>query len=100
VVIKTAEEYKLLTQLLAELDGKPAFEKRMQLIGEALERMADPKRSLSTGYGVGMRRARIPALEGVPFLLKFLDHKAGATKRTAMHMLGEYESEAKAVCQS
>ena len=91
----TSAELKLLDKLLAEPDGKPAFDKRLRLIADALERLGDPKRRLRSSYGIDMRRARIPAEEGVPFLLKFLDHQAEVTKRAAMHMLGGYGREAR-----
>src|SRR5437867_2013410 len=92
----SAEEYQLLTKLLEEPDGQPAYAKRLRLIGDALERMGDPKRSLSGGYAIGLGRARIPPADGVPFALPFLDRDAEATVRAAMGLLGEYGSEAKA----
>jgi hypothetical protein len=81
--------------LLAEPDGKPAFDKRLRLIADALEQLGDPKRRLRSSYKIDMRRARIPAEEGVPFLLKFLDHQSAVTKRAAMHMLGDYGRQAR-----
>jgi HEAT repeat protein len=89
-------EQKLFHQLLAEPDGKPAYEKRLKLIGDAIEREADPKARIGSFYEVSLKQARIPAEDGVPFLLERLDHKAEPVKRTALRMLAAYGPEAKA----
>jgi hypothetical protein len=86
---------KLFNQLLAEPDTKASFDKRLKLIGDAIEREADPRRRPSSSYGVNLKQARIPAEEGVPFLMKWLDNKSEVVKRTAMRMLGVYGTEAK-----
>jgi HEAT repeat protein len=91
----TAEEYKIFDKFLSEPDGKEAIEKRLGLVGAALERWGDPKRMPSSSYGVNLKRARIPAATGVPFLLGWVDHRAELTKRTAMHMLADYGAEAR-----
>src|SRR4051794_20670485 len=78
----TADESKLFSQLLTEPDGPPAFEKRLRLIGDAIERDGDPKARPSSIIVVDLKRARIPAEQGVPFLLKRLDNSADAVRRT------------------
>jgi HEAT repeat protein len=91
----TAEESKLFNHLLTEADGPPAFEKRLRLIETAIEREADQKRGPTSFILVDLKRARIPAEQGVPFLLKRLDHPAEAVRRTVMRMLAAYRLEAK-----
>src|SRR5438552_623434 len=80
----SSDELKIYTQLLAEPDTKEAIAKRLKLFEVAIERQGDPKRWLSTSYVIDLRRARIPAAEGVPFLLKFVDHPKEAVKRSAI----------------
>lgn len=91
----TVEELKTFNQLLTEPDDKASYEKRLKLIGDAIEREGDPKRRPSSSYGVDLKRARIPAVDGVPFLMKWLDNQPEVVKRTALRMLGVYGAEAK-----
>jgi len=78
-----AEEYKVFDKLLAEPDGKAATAKRLAMIAEGLERYGDDKRRESLTYGIDLKRARIPAEDGVPFLLAWAGHSVEITKRTA-----------------
>jgi HEAT repeat protein len=91
----TAEESRLFSQLLTEPDGPPSFEKRLRLIGDAIEREGDPKWRPTSFILVDLKRARIPAAEGVPFLLKRLEHSSEAVRRTVLRMVGAYGLEAK-----
>src|SRR4051812_46094649 len=86
----TPEESRLFSQLLREPDAKASFEKRLQLIGDAIEREGDPKWRPVSSIQVDLKQARIPAAEGVPFLLKRLDHSSEAVRRTVLRMLGAY----------
>ncbi len=92
----TTEEMTVFNKLLAEPDAAPAYEKRLRLIGDAIAREGDPKRRLGSYQVVDLKRARIPAAQGVPFLLKWLDDKDEIIKRTALRMLTAYGPEAKA----
>ena len=91
----TSDENRLFYQFLNEPDDKKSFEKRLKLIADALEREGDPKRKLSFTYPVDLKRARIPAAEGIPFLLQRLEETPEGVKRHAIRMLGEYQAEAK-----
>src|ERR1043166_2172915 len=84
----TGEESRIYSKLLTEPDGQPAYEKRLRLIGDAIEREADPKWRPVSSIQVDLKGARIPAAEGVPFLLKRLDHSAGAVGRAGVRMVG------------
>jgi hypothetical protein len=92
----TADEVKQLDDLLKEPDSKASIAKRLALFAHALDREADPKRRLSSSYGPTFRRARIPAADGVPFLIARLDDPTEVGKRGAMSRLAEYEGEARA----
>ena len=89
------EEYKVFNQLLAEPDAKPSFDRRLRLIGDALEREGDAKQRAGGTIPVDLKAARIPAADGVPFLVKRLDHSSEIVKRSAYRMLGAYGVEAK-----
>src|SRR5438270_1032545 len=87
----TAEQYKVYLQLLQEKDGPAAFAKRLQLIGDALDKDALPKAPGSyTSYQTSAKNARVPAADALPFLVKFLDRDAEITKRSALRMLADY----------
>src|SRR5262245_34820902 len=83
----SGDELKVYYELLKEPDTKEAIAKRLKLFEVAIERQGDPKRFLSTSYGIDLKRARVPAADGVPFLLKFVDQPAEAVKRSAIRML-------------
>ncbi len=96
----TGPESVLFNKLLAEPDGKESFEKRLRLIEQAIEREADPKWRPASSIPVDLKRARIPAVDGVEFLLNRLDHSSEAVRRTVVRMLGAYGAEAKAAVPS
>ena len=91
----TNEEVKLFNQLLAEPDGMPAYEKRLRLIESVLEREGDPTRRPAGALPVDLKRARIPASLGVPFLLGRLDHPSEIVKRVVLRMIAAYGVEGK-----
>jgi HEAT repeat protein len=91
----TGEELALFNKMLAEPDAKASYEKRLKLIGDAIEREGDLKRRPSTSYQVDLKQARIPAAEGSPFLLQRLDQQSEIVKRTTLRMLGAYGADAK-----
>src|SRR5688572_29876304 len=90
------EEFKTFNQLLTEPDDKANLEKRLNLIAAGIEREADPKRRLPNSIPVDLKRARIPAADGVPFLLERLEQPHESVKRSALRMLGAYGEEARA----
>src|SRR5262245_11303418 len=69
----TSEEQKQFFQLLNLPESKDTRDKRFKLIADAIEREADPKRRINNTYPVDLKFARIPAAEGLPFLLERLD---------------------------
>jgi hypothetical protein len=91
----TFEELKVFDRLLAEPDGKAAFDKRLQLIGDAMDREGEKKPFPAPMIPVDLKRARIPAAQGVPFLLKRLEQPADVSKRTVLRMLSVYGVDAK-----
>jgi HEAT repeat protein len=90
----TSEEQRTFMQLLQEKDGPAAFDKRLRLIGDALERWGDLKRMPTTSSQASLKAARIPVSDALAFLDKFLGHKAETTKRAALRMVGDYGPEA------
>lgn len=92
----TAEENRQFFQLLSEPESKMSLDKRFKLIADALEREADPKRRIVNTYPVDLKTARIPAADGVPFLLERLALPEEISKRTVLRMLAAYSVEAKA----
>ena len=92
----TGEESILFNKLLAERDSKEAFEKRLRLIEQAIEREADPTWKPTSSIVVDLKQARIPAVDGIEFLTNRLDHSSEAVRRTVLRMLGAYGLEGKA----
>ena len=79
----TSAELKLLDKLPAEPHGKPAFDKRLPLIADALERLGDPKRRLRSSYGIDMRRPH-PSRRRRPLSTEVLG-PSGGSDETGSH---------------
>src|ERR1044071_9315120 len=78
----TADEFNQFNKLLTEPDTKAAFDKRLRLIEGAIEREGEDKKPPVYTIAVDLKRARTPADQGMPVLLKRLDHSSETVRQT------------------